>query len=151
MRKPRNEPRLIICLRTFLLIHSLIPYKTSQGKILSYDAVRVLISCVYDVDDISYYGKPIHTNYLDAYLGGNYPFRVLNHAEIFSALEYLCDAGLIRDLHGTPDRYTFYVTHEGIHYFELRRKNFIYLFFTSVLFPVLVSAATTIITILIAG
>ncbi|QDW74392.1 hypothetical protein FND36_10325 [Lachnospiraceae bacterium KGMB03038] len=151
MRKPRNEPRLIICLRTFLLSHSLIPYKTSQGKILSYDAVRVLISCVYDVDDSTYNGKPIQTHFLDAYLGGNYPFRVLNHAEIFSALEYLRDAGLIMDLRGTPDRYTFYVTHEGIHYFELRRKNFVYLFFTSVFLPIIVSAATTIITIFIAG
>lgn len=45
----------------------------------------------------------------------------------------------------------FYVTHEGIHYFELRRKNFRYLFFTSIFLPILVSAVTTIITILIAG
>lgn len=151
MRKPRNESKLKIRLRTFLLSHSLIPYKTSQGKILSYDAVRVLISCVYDVDDSTYNGKPIQTNHLDAYLSGNYSLRSLNHTEIFSALEYLQDAGLISDLCGTPDRYTFYVTHEGIHYFEFRRKNFRYLFFTSVFLPILVSAATTIITILIAG
>lgn len=36
MRKPRNESRLKICLRTFLLSHSIILYKTSHGKILSY-------------------------------------------------------------------------------------------------------------------
>lgn len=150
MRKPRNESKSKICLRTFLLSHSIIPYKTSQGKILSYDSVRVLISCVYDVDDSTYRGEPIHTHYLDAYLSGRYSFRSLNHAEIFNALEYLRDAGLIKDLHGNQDSYTFYVTHEGIHYFELRRKNFRYLFFTSIFLPILVSAATTIITILIA-
>ena len=143
MRKPRNESKRKIRWRTFWLSHSVVPYKTTSGKILTYDAVRVLISCVYDVDDNFYHGYPVLTNHLDAYLGEGKCGHPLNHVEIFSALQYLQDAGLIEQLRGRSDDFSFRATHEGIHYFELRRKNFRYLFFTSILLPIIVSVVTT--------
>lgn len=75
----------------------------------------------------------------------------MNHIEIFSALQYLESLELIKNLSGTPDKYMFNPTHEGMHFFELRRKNFIYLMVNSVLLPLFIAIVTTLITLALNG
>lgn len=145
MRKPRTESKLKQNIRNFFLLHPLIPYKTVSGKILTHDAIRVLISCVYDVDDSFYYDRPVLSTDLDSYLSKPYAKHPMNHIEIYSALQYLKTAGLIEDMSGTSDNFKFQATHEGIHYFELRRKSFIYIFMNSVILPIIISILTTLI------
>ncbi|MEE0752130.1 hypothetical protein [Frisingicoccus sp.] len=146
MRKPRTESKLKQKIRTFLLTNPLMIYKTTNGQILTRDATRVLVCCIYDNDDMFYFGHMIQTNFIDAYLGNS-----MNHIEIFSALQYLESLELIKNLSGTPDKYMFNPTHEGMHFFELRRKNFIYLMVNSVLLPLFIAIVTTLITLALNG
>ena len=146
MRKPRNESQLKQNIRNFFLSRPLIPYRTYSGHLLTKDATRVLISCVYDNDDAHYFGFEIQTQFIDSYLG-----KTMNHAEVFSALKYLEKIGLIENLSGDKDRYTFTATHEGMHYFELRRKNWIHLICNSVLLPIIISVITAYVTLFING
>lgn len=143
MRKPRNEFILKQKLRTFFLTHPLSVYKTTNGEILTRDASKVLMCCIYDVDDMVYNDFDIQTNFLDAYLG-----KKMTPFEIFNALRYLEKLGLIEELNGDKDNYYFRVTHEGIHFFELRWKSTMYLILNSVLVPIIVSLITTIITLI---
>ena len=103
MRKPRNESKLKQNVRNFLLSNPLIPYRTISGHLLTKDATKVLICCIYDVDDMHFFGCEIQTNFIDDYL-----LKTMNHSEIFSALKYLEKIGLIENLVGNQDRYTFY-------------------------------------------
>lgn len=151
MRIPRNESVLKRRFRTFVLMHPLIPYKTISGKLLTSDATRVLICCVYDVDYDFYFGYPVSTNHLDAYLGESKTKHPMKHIEIYSALEYLRDAGLVEYLHGVPDNFEFRATHEGMHYFELRRKNFVFLLVNSILLPIIISIVTTLIALVLSA
>lgn len=144
MRKPRNESKFKQNIRNFLLTNPLMTYKTISGHLLTHDAAKVLVCCIYDVDDSHYFGYEIRTNFIDSYLG-----KSMNHAEIFSALRYLEKIGLVENLHGNQDNYTFSATHEGMHFFELRRRNYIYLLSNSILLPIIISILTTIVTLLI--
>lgn len=146
MRKPRNESKLKRKLRRLFLTNPLIIYKTINGEILTRDATKVLVCCVYDIDDIFYYGYEYKTHFLDSYLE-----EEMNHVEIFSSLKYLEKLGFIENLRGNKDNYSFLPTHEAIHFFELRRKNFIYLILNSILLPLIISAITTLITLAISG
>lgn len=146
MRKPRTESKLKQKVRTFFLTNPLFIYKTVNGGILTRDATRVLICCIYDIDDMVYFGHDIQPHFLDAYLE-----KTMNHIEIFNALKYLEKLGLIENLQGYPDNYLFNVTHEGIHFFELRHKNFLYHIMNSIILPLLISVITTLITLAIAG
>lgn len=143
MRKPRNECKLKQKIRTFFLTHPLTVYKTVNGDILTNDSVKVLMCCIYDVNDMVYFDNDIRTHFLDAYLENK-----MTHFEIFNALQYLERIGLIENLEGTKDNYTFRVTHEGINFLELRRKNTFYLLTNSVLVPIIVSVITSVITFL---
>ena len=142
MRSPRNESKLKIKLRTLILSHSLIPYKTLSGRYLTYDAVRILISCVYDVDDSFFSGVPVKSSGLFSYLCNGKYAKPLTHTEIFVAAKFLESNGLIENLIGDKDNFSFDVTYEGMNYFVFRRKNFRFLFLNSVLLPIAVSIIT---------
>lgn len=146
MRKPRDEFSLKRKLRFLFLTNPFMIYKTFNGQIITRDATKILICCIYDINDMFYFGHEIQTNFIDAYLE-----KEMSHIEIFSALTYLEKLGLIQDLRGNKDKYFFSPTHEAIHFFEIRRKNFIYLLLSSIVLPIAVSIATTIITLLISG
>ncbi len=146
MRKPKNEPEIKRNLRRFLLTNPLFIYKTTNRKILTRDATRILICCIFDIYDMVYWGYNITTYFIDSYLGDT-----MTHIEIFSALKYLEELHLIENLSGNPDSYTFTPTHEGMYFFELRHKNFIYLMMNSIFLPVLVAIITTLITLSISG
>lgn len=146
MRKPRDESKIKQKLRRFLLANPFIIYKTNNGKILTNDAAKVLVCCVYDIDDMFYYGYEYTTHFLDSYLE-----HQMNHVEIYSALQYLECLELIEGLSGNKDDYSFMPTHEGIHFFQLRRKNIIYLLANSVILPLIIAVATTLITLAING
>lgn len=146
MRKPKNESQLKQKLRRSFLTNPLLIYKTANGKILTRDATRILVCCVWDINDMVCFGYDIQTNFIDAYLGD-----IMTKVEIFSALRYLEELHLIENLHGTPESYTFNPTHEGMCFFELRRKNFIYLMINSVFLPIVTAILTTIITLVISG
>lgn len=146
MRKPKNEPKLKRKLRRILLTNPLLIYKTTNGKILTRDATRILVCCICDIYDMVYWGYDIKTNFIDSYLGST-----MTHVEIFSALTYLEELHLIENLSGNPDSYTFNPTHEGMYFFELRRKNFIYLVSNSIVLPILLAIITTLITLAING
>lgn len=123
MRKPRNEPKLKRKLRRIFLANPLLIYRTTNGNFLTLDATRILVCCIYDIYDMVYCGYDIKTNFIDSYLGDT-----MTHVEIFSALSYLEELHLIENLSGNPDSYTFTPTHEGMHFFELRRKTSFILF-----------------------
>lgn len=146
MRKPRNESKLKQAIRNTLLINPLMIYKTVNGELLTKDATRVLMCCIYDVDDMTYNDYEIQPHFIDAYLGNK-----MTSVEIYSSLKYLEKLGLIEDLHGDKDNYRFNPTHEGMHFFELRRKNSIYLFVNSILLPIIISIITTLFTMLISA
>ena len=112
MRKPRNEFKLKRKLRRLFLTNPLLIYRTTSGKILTHDATRILVCCIFDIYDMVYCGYDIQTNFIDSYLG-----ETMTHVEIFSALSYLEELHLIENLSGTPDSYTFNPTHEGMYFF----------------------------------
>lgn len=146
MRKPRDESRFKQKLRRILLCNPLMIYKTVDGHILTRDATRVLVCCVYDVDDAFYYDYTLYDHHMDCYLS-----KQMNRVEIFTALQYLQKLGFVENLQGDKNHFTFHATHEGMHFFEIRRKNFVYLLFNSVFLPIVISIATTIVTLLIAS
>lgn len=146
MRKPRNESELKQKVRRVFLTNPLFIYKTANGKILTRDATRVLVCLLRDIDDMTYWGYDIQKNFIDSYLKDT-----MTNVEIFSSLEYLEELRLIKNLSGTPENYIFNLTHEGMHFFELRRKKFVYLLANSVFLPIITAIATTIITLLISG
>ena len=146
MRKPRNESRFKQRLRRFLLCNPLMIYKTVDGHILTQDATKVLVCCVYDIDDAFYFDYTLYDHHIDCYLS-----KQMNRVEIFTALQYLQRLGFVENLRGTKDRFTLHMTHEGMHFFEIRRKNFVYLMLNSIFLPLIISAVTSIITLLIAG
>lgn len=146
MRKPRNESFIKQKIRNFILLRPLVPYKTVSGHLLTKDSARVLICCIYDLDDSHYFGSVINTPAVDSYLN-----KKMNHAEIFSALTYLEKIGFIENFEGDMENYLFTVTHEGMHFFELRTKNWFYLFFNSVFLPLIISVITALATLLING
>lgn len=146
MRKPRNESNFKRNFRTALLTNPLIIYKTTSGKILTRDAIRVLVCCASQIDDMFYHGHEYKTHFLDTYLS-----KYMNHVEIFSALKYLESLGMIENLRGDKDDYRFSPTHECINFFELRRKNCVYLIINSVLLPLFIAIITTLVTLAING
>lgn len=142
MRKPHNELKIKSFIRRLLLTNRFTIYKTINGQFLTRDAARILVCCIYDIDDMYFYGHEMRTHFIDAYLG-----KSMTPREIFSALQYLEQLGLIENLHGTPNDYRFNPTHEGMHFFELRWKNTVYWFVNSIFIPVIASIITTILLI----
>lgn len=145
MRKPRDEKTLTKKFRTFLLTHPLIPYRTLSGHYLTKDAMRVLICCIYDLDDSFYFGKITKVSHLDSYLGPDKCLNPLNHIELYHAVKYLESAGLIKNVFGAFDDFTFEITYETINYFQLKRRAAFYRFLNSIVLPVVVSTITAII------
>ena len=131
----------------FFLTNPLCIYKTTSGKFLPRNAVRVLVYCVYSCFDIICFNDGnFQENFLEAYL-----LKKMSKSDIYNALTYLNDIGLIEDLCGDKKSYTFHITPEGVYFFELRRLNFIHILLTSFIFPIVISIITTIITLLISG
>lgn len=149
MRKPRDEKTLTKKFRTFLLTHPLIPYRTLSGHFLTKDAMRVLICCIYDLDDSFYSGRIVKVSHLDSYLGPDKCFRPLNHIDLYHAVKYLENIGLIKNVSGDRDNFTFEITYEAISYFQLKRRAAFYRLLNSIALPVIVSTITAIIVYLL--
>lgn len=148
MRRPRNESRLKIKIRMFILTHPLLPYKTLSGHFLTKDAMRVMICCIYDIDDAVYHGYESSTHHLDSYLGEEACRKPMSHVEMYLALQYLERLGLVQNLHGTKDNFRFNTTYEYLHYFQLKRKAMVYNLMHSIVLPIIVSVFTTLIVML---
>lgn len=146
MRRPRDEHKLKRKIRFLFLTNPLMIYKTIDGHILTRDATRILMCCIYDINDAFYFDYQIRCHHLDCYLS-----KYMNHTELFTALQYLKDLGYVENLHGQKDDFSFNLTYAGMNYFELRNKNFVYLVFNSVFLPVIISIVTTLATLLISG
>ena len=151
MRAPRNESKLKNKIRTFFLIHTPLPYKTLSGNLLSNDAVRILICLIYSLDDMFRDRQDITTYHLDAYLGKDKAFPPMDHWEMYEALVYMQQIGLVRNLCGTTNSFFFQATYEAMNYFQLRRKQYIYIFLNSVFLPIVISALTALIVLRING
>jgi hypothetical protein len=149
MRKPRDEKPLTRKIRTFLLTHPLLPYRTLSGHFLTKDAMRVLICCIYDLDDSFYFDWISVVSHLDSYLGPGKCPRPLDHIELYHAVKYLENTGLIKNVSGDCDNFTFRITYEAISYFQLKRRAAFYRFLNSIALPVIVSTITAIIVYLL--
>lgn len=149
MRKPRDEKPLTRKIRTFLLTHPLLPYRTLSGHYLTKDAMRILICCIYDLDDSFYFGRITKVSHLDSYLGPDKCLNPLNHIELYHAAKYLENTGLIKNVSGDCDNFTFKITYEAISYFQLKRRAAFYRFLNSIALPVVVSTITAIIVYLL--
>lgn len=145
MRRPRNESRLKIKIRTFILTHPIIPYKTLSGHFLTKDALRIMICCIYDIDDAVYHGYESNTTHLDAYLGEEKCSKPMTHIEMYLALQYLEKLGLVHNLYGDKDNFRFNATYECLHYFQLKRKSLVYNFLHSIALPIIISVITTLV------
>lgn len=145
MRKPRDEKYLKRKLRTFILTHPLIPYRTLSGDYLTKDALRVLICCMYDNDDAFYHSYESDVSHLDSYLGENKCLRPMNHIEMYHAVKYLEKIGLLENVQGNENNFKFCSTYECISYFQLKRKAIVYRLFNSILLPIIISIITAII------
>jgi len=137
MRRPCDENKLKSKLRFLFLTNPLMIYKTTDGQILTRDAVRILICCIYEINDAFYFEYQIQCNHLDAYLE-----KYMNHIELYTALKYLQKIGYAENLTGNKDDFSFNLTYSAMNYFELRNKNFLFTLFNSIFLPVIVSAIT---------
>lgn len=147
MRKPRNESRIFARIRRFFLSHPLLPYKATSGKYLTKDATRVLVSCIYDVDDSFYNGDVITASNLESYLGKGKSFSPMSRTDLYYAVFYLQSLGLASHLSGTSENFSFRSTYEAYCFLELRRMHFRYWLANSVLLPILISIVTTLLII----
>ena len=137
MRRPCDENKLKSKLRFLFLTNPLMIYKTTDGQILTRDAVQILICCIYEINDAFYFEYQIQCNHLDAYLE-----KYMNHIELYTALKYLQEIGYVENLSGNKDDFSFNLTYSAMNYFELRNKNFLFTLFNSIFLPVIVSAIT---------
>lgn len=105
MRRPCDENKLKSKLRFLFLTNPLMIYKTTDGQILTRDAVQILICCIYEINDAFYFEYQIQCNHLDAYLE-----KYMNHIELYTALKYLQEIGYVENLSGNKDDFSFNLT-----------------------------------------
>lgn len=151
MRIPRDENKLLKDFRRALLSHSAIPYKTFSGDFIPHDAVRILITCIYDLDDSFYYGQECRTHHLDAYLASEGSKRPMNHTEMYHAAIFLQKVGLVEYVCGSIDDFSFSATYECMHFFQIKRKQFLHRLFNSIFLPIVVSVITALLVVRFSG
>ena len=126
--------------------------------LLTKDAEKVLLWCIdnkdiFQLNHYKFYLTVIHKEFAKQSTKNQDP----DIYETSAIIEFLAEAGLIKDLTYEPLRFHnprlvsyFYLTHRGLNYFVLKAENkrrarrHAVLF--SVLFPVLVSLITTLVT-----
>lgn len=72
----------------------------------------------------------------------------LHYSELDAACSNLCKCKYIRSFVYSgwhSSKASFYLTHNGLHYFEMKKKNFFYLCIKSIWMPLTVSLLTNII------
>lgn len=119
---------------------------------------KILKCCVYELWDTRRDQYAIQPHMIHSYFDEKFPKKQqISLVEINDCIRYFLDTGLARE--GEPNAYThsstFWLTHTGFYYFELekaiRKRELKDRLFNSILFPVLVSVITTMVTLLISA
>lgn len=115
----------------------------------------VLKCCVYDLFDTRRDNYAIQPQMVHSYFDEKFPkANQISLIEINDCFQYFVDTGLARN--GSPNVYnnsqTFHLTHAGFYYFELEKaiwkRETKDRLFNSILFPIIVSIITTVLTLL---
>lgn len=116
---------------------------------------KILKCCVYDLWDVRRDDYAIQPHMIHSYFDEKFPKeKQISLIEILDSIIYFEEIGLARDIE--CDMFgklkSFRLTHKGFYYFELEKalhkREFKNILFNSILFPIIVSIITTLVTLL---